>query len=74
LTRSKPEELKIKDEIEGAFRRNAEADANPIMVEANGDKVTSKGREVVGRSAGGRAHRVVAPGVTKVEDRIIVGP
>jgi hypothetical protein len=40
LTRSKTGRTEIKHEIEGAFRRNTDANANRIMVEANGGKVT----------------------------------
>ena len=71
--RAKPAE--IKNKIQEAFKRNAEVDANRIMVETNGSEVTLKGtvRSWVERE---EAERVAwsAPGVTKVEDRIVVSP
>src|SRR5262245_22280550 len=67
--RARPDEIKKK--IEEAFRRNAEVDANRIMVETNGGEVILKGtvRSWIERE---EAERVAwsAPGVTKVEDRI----
>jgi osmotically-inducible protein OsmY len=68
-----PSELKRK--IMDAFKRNAEVDANRITVEANGSEVILKGtvRSWIERE---EAERVAwsAPGVTKVEDRIVVSP
>ena len=68
-----PSELKRK--IQEAFKRNAEVDANRITVEANGSEVILKGtvRSWIERE---EAERVAwsAPGVTKVEDRIVVSP
>jgi osmotically-inducible protein OsmY len=68
-----PSELKRK--IMEAFKRNAEVDANRITVEANGSEVILKGtvRSWIERE---EAERVAwsAPGVTKVEDRIVVSP
>jgi osmotically-inducible protein OsmY len=71
--RAEPSEIKRK--IQEAFRRNAEVDANRIIVETNGSEVTLKGtvrswieREEAERTAWS------APGVTKVEDRVIVSP
>ncbi|MEA2868129.1 MAG: hypothetical protein QOE39_2844 [Bradyrhizobium sp.] len=68
-----PTELKRK--IMEAFKRNAEVDANRITVEANGSEVILKGtvRSWIERE---EAERVAwsAPGVTKVEDRIVVSP
>jgi osmotically-inducible protein OsmY len=65
----------IKRRIQDAFRRNAEVDANRITVEANGGEVILKGtvRSWVERE---EAERVAwsAPGVTRVEDRIVVAP
>jgi osmotically-inducible protein OsmY len=65
----------IKRKIQEAFRRNAEVDANRITVEARGGEVILKGtvrswieREEAERTAWS------APGVIKVEDRIIVSP
>jgi osmotically-inducible protein OsmY len=68
-----PSELQHK--IMEAFKRNAEVDANRITVEANGSEVILKGtvRSWIERV---EAERVAwsAPGVTKVEDRIVVSP
>ena len=65
----------IKRKIQEAFRRNAEVDANRITVEARRGEVILKGtvrswteREEAERTAW------AAPGVTKVEDRIVVSP
>jgi osmotically-inducible protein OsmY len=71
--RAQPSEIKRK--IQEAFRRSAEVDANRIQVEANGGEVILKGtvRSWIERE---EAERVAwsAPGVTKVEDRIVVAP
>ena len=71
--RAEPSEIKRR--IQEAFRRNAEVDANRITVEAHGGEVILKGtvrswieREEAERTAWS------APGVIKVEDRIIVSP
>jgi osmotically-inducible protein OsmY len=68
-----PSELKRK--IMDAFKRNAEVDANRITVEASGSEVILKGtvRSWIERE---EAERVAwsAPGITKVEDRIVVSP
>jgi osmotically-inducible protein OsmY len=68
-----PSDLQRK--IMEAFKRNAEVDANRITVEANGSEVILKGtvRSWIERE---EAERVAwsAPGVTKVEDRIVVSP
>src|SRR6266403_2046920 len=68
-----PSELKRK--IMEAFKRNAEVDANRITVEARGSEVILKGtvRSWIERE---EAERVAwsAPGITKVEDRIVVWP
>src|ERR1700732_42030 len=71
--RVQPSELKKK--IQEAFRRGAEVDANRIIVEANGGEVILKGT-VRSWTERQEAERVAwaAPGVTKVEDRIIVSP
>ena len=65
----------IKNKILEAFKRNAELDANRIQIEANGSEVVLKGtvRSWIERE---EAERVAwsAPGVTKVEDRIVVSP
>ena len=56
-----------------AFKRNAEVDAKRVQVEANRSEVILKGsvRSWIERE---EAERVAwsAPGVTKVEDRIVV--
>jgi osmotically-inducible protein OsmY len=71
--RAQPSEIKRK--IQEAFRRNAEVDANRIIVETNGSEVILKGtvRSWIERE---EAERVAwsAPGVTKVEDQIVVSP
>jgi osmotically-inducible protein OsmY len=71
--RAEPSEIKRK--IVDAFRRNAEVDGNRIVVETHGSEVVLKGtvRSWIERE---EAERVAwsAPGVTKVEDRIIVAP
>ena len=68
-----PSELQHK--IMEAFKRNAEVDANRITVEANGSEVILKGtvRSWIERE---EAERVAwsAPGITRVEDRIVVSP
>ena len=71
--RAEPSEIKKK--ITDAFRRNAEVDANRIQIETNGSEVILKGsvRSWIERE---EAERVAwsAPGVTKVEDRMVVAP
>jgi len=71
--RAEPSEIKRK--IVDAFRRNAEVDGNRIVVETHGSEVVLKGtvRSWIERE---EAERVAwsAPGVTKVEDRIVVAP
>jgi osmotically-inducible protein OsmY len=65
----------IQRKIQAAIKRLAEVDANRVSVEANGSEVILKGtvgswveREEAERAAW------AAPGVTKVEDRIVVSP
>jgi osmotically-inducible protein OsmY len=69
--RAKPYDIKRK--IEEAFRRNAEVDANQITIEADGSEVVLKGK-VRSWAEREEAERVAwrAPGVTKVEDHIVV--
>jgi osmotically-inducible protein OsmY len=71
--RAQPSEVKRK--IQDAFRRSAEVDADHITVETNGGEVILKGtvRSWVERE---EAERVAwsAPGVTMVDDRIVVSP
>jgi len=65
----------IQRKIQEAFKRNAGVDANRITVETNGSEVVLKGtvRSWIERE---EAERVAwsAPGITKVEDRIVVSP
>jgi osmotically-inducible protein OsmY len=65
----------IKRQIRQAFERNAQLDANHITVETDGSEVILQGtvRSWVERE---EAERVAwsAPGVTKLDDRIVVGP
>jgi osmotically-inducible protein OsmY len=65
----------VKRKIQDAFRRNAEVDANQITVEAKGGEVVLKGA-VHSWIERAEAERVAwaTPGVTKVEDRIVVSP
>jgi osmotically-inducible protein OsmY len=69
------EPTEIQKKILDAFKRNAEVDANRIVVEAKGGEVVLKGtvRSWIERE---EAERVAwsAPGVTKVEDRVVVAP
>jgi osmotically-inducible protein OsmY len=71
--RAEPSDIKRK--IMDAFKRNAEIDANRIVVETHGSEVVLKGtvRSWIERE---EAERVAwsAPGVTKVDDRIVVAP
>jgi len=71
--RIQPSEIQKK--IQDAFKRNAEVDANRIAVETKGSEVVLKGtvRSWIERE---EAERVAwsAPGVTNVEDRIVVAP
>src|SRR3979411_1094767 len=71
--RAQPAE--IKSRIMDAFKRNAEVDANRIQIEASGSAGVLKG-PVRSWSEREEAERVAwsAPGVTKVEDRIVVNP
>jgi osmotically-inducible protein OsmY len=69
------EPSEIKRKIQEAFRRNAEVDANRIVVEADGGVVTLNGpvRSWIEREEAERA-AWAAPGVTSVVDQIVVSP
>jgi osmotically-inducible protein OsmY len=71
--RARPQDIKKK--IEEGFGRNAELDANRIIVEANGGEVILKGsvRSWIERQEA-EAVAWSAPGVTRVLDRITVSP
>jgi osmotically-inducible protein OsmY len=65
----------IQRKIQEAFKRSAEVDADRITVEAKGSEVILKGT-VRSWTEREEAERVAwsAPGVTHVEDRIVVSP
>jgi osmotically-inducible protein OsmY len=71
----KVEPTDIQRRIQEAFKRNAEVDANRITVETHGSEVILKGtvRSWIERE---EAERVAwsAPGITYVDDRIVVSP
>jgi osmotically-inducible protein OsmY len=73
LVEPKVQPSELTQKIQDAFKRNAEVDANRIQVEANGSEVVLKGtvRSWIERE---EAERVAwsAPGVTRVDDRIVV--
>ena len=75
LLKPRAEPTEVKRKIQEALRRSAEVDANRIEVEARGGEVVLKGtvRSWIEREEAERA-AWAAPGVTKVEDRIIVRP
>ena len=67
--------MEIKRKIEDALRRGAELDASRITVETNGSEIILRGtvRSWAERQDAERA-AWWAPGVTKVDNRIIVSP
>jgi len=71
----KVEAADIQRKILDAFKRNAEVDANRITIETHGSEVILKGtvRSWIERQ---EAERVAwsAPGITFVDDRIVVSP
>ena len=75
VLKPRAEPTEIKKKIQEAFKRNAQVDADRITVEANGSEVILKGsvRSWIEREEAERA-AWAAPGVTKVEDRIVVSP
>ncbi len=75
LLRPHIEPTEVKRKIEEALRRSAEVDASRITVEANGSEVILKGtvRSWIEREEAERA-AWAAPGVTRVDDRIVVSP
>lgn len=75
VVKPRAEATDIKKKIEEAFRRNAEIDAGRIQVEARGAEVILKGtvRSWMEREEAERA-AWAAPGVVRVEDRIVVSP
>ena len=73
LGRTAEKLAEVKAEIEEALKRSAEVDANHITVETEGDKVILKGtvRSWFEREEAERA-AWRAPGVRKVDNRIVV--
>jgi len=65
--------VEVKSKIENALKRSAQLDASRIIVEANGSEVVLKGtvRSWAEREEAERA-AWLAPGVTKVDDRIAI--
>jgi osmotically-inducible protein OsmY len=65
--------VEVKSKIENALKRSAQLDASRIIVETNGSEVVLKGtvRSWAEREEAERA-AWLAPGVTKVDDRIAI--
>lgn len=77
LIKLKPkiEPTEVKKKIEEALKRIAELDANRIVVEASGSAIVLRGtvRSWAERQEAERA-AWAAPGVTKVDNRIVISP
>lgn len=71
----KVEPTEVKKKIEEALKRIAELDANRILVEASGSEIVLRGtvRSWAERQEAERA-AWAAPGVTKVDNRIVISP
>jgi osmotically-inducible protein OsmY len=70
-----PSPTEIKQKIEEAFRRSALIDANRVTVETSGGEVVLRGnvRSWAEREEAERA-AWLAPGVIRVDNRIVVSP
>jgi osmotically-inducible protein OsmY len=71
----KVQPMEVKKKIEDALKRIAEVDANRIVVESQGSEVVLRGtvRSWAERQEAERA-AWAAPGVTKVDNRIMISP
>ena len=64
----------VKDKILNALKRNAELEADAIRVKVDNDTVTLEGKVKAWSERGIAEHAAwSAPGVRKVEDRLVVG-
>ena len=73
--RPQAEPTEIRRKIEEAFRRSAEVDASRVTVEASGSEVVLRGM-VRSWAERQEAERVAwaAPGITKIDNRIVIQP